>query len=279
MNKILKYGLMAFAFAVTAVSCTDEYEYDPAKPFKANDYSVSFVSHTDRVAIAEEEDGFTVTLMRENTDGELTVPLNVKADKEIEVEPTAVFANGSQTAEVKVKLSQEAILCKKYELSISIPDEYKANPYSEETLGYPTFFTNVLREDYQVVARGIFAENILFRQRWYQNLEYSKTLGVYRMPDLIVEGYHFYFKWDGTTNEDQTFYFCDADGDEVSTMATGYVHPSYGMISATPLSGYFTGYDVDDTFYFPFSMDVSAGSFGQNYDTLQILEWYNTGEE
>lgn len=279
MNKILKYGLMAFAFAAMVVSCTDEYEYDPAKPFEANDYGVSFVTHADRVAIAEDEDGFTVTLMRENTQGELTVPLTVKADKNIEVEPTAVFANGSQTAEVKVTLSQEAILCKKYELSISIPEEYMANPYSETTEGYPTFFTNVLREDYQVVARGVFSENVLFGQQWYQNLEYSKTMDIYRMPDLITEGYHFYFKWDGTTDEDQTFYFCDSDGDETSSIATGYVHRSYGMISATPLSSYFAGYDVDDTFYFPFSMDVSAGSFGSDYDTLSILQWYNTGDE
>ena len=107
-------------------------------------------------------------------------------------------------------------------------------------------------------------------------MEYSAIKEIYRLPNLIAEGTHFYFKWDGTDADDQTIYFCDADGKKTVKFATGYVHAKYGMVMANILADKnWMGFDeTDNTFYFPVEMTVSAGSFGAGYDTYTITSRY-----
>lgn len=136
--------------------------------------------------------------------------------------------------------------------------------YKMDKVDFRSYF-----QDFKTIATGVFTEQILFGQSWEQVLEYSASQDLYRWPNLIVEGTHIYFKFDG-----QTMLFTDADGNVGKSFATGYDHPNYGMIMMNILDGYEMGYDAEtNEFFFPASMTVSAGSFGADYEFYEVKEW------
>ena len=67
-----------------------------------------------------------------------------------------------------------------------------------------------------------------------------------------------------------------SDGKKTVKFATGYVHAKYGMVMANILADKkWMGFDATkNTFYFPIEMTVSAGSFGDNYETYTITSKY-----
>lgn len=271
MKKFIKYSLFAIALLAGVSSCTDDYDYDAASPVVEGNSGVAFLTDTKKTVLNADDNSFTIEMVRTNTNGELTVPLIANAPAEIQVPQSVTFADGEAEAEVEITVGNVE-MCKSYPLSISIPQEY-TDAYDEDREGFISFLTNVVKEDYKLVANGVFTENILFGESWNQPLEYSEILDIYRLPDLIVGGTNFYFKWDGTSNDDQVFYFCDDEGNKVTSFATGYVHSRYGMIMANVLSGTFIGCD-ENTLYLPFSFTVSAGSLGADYDTYTITETF-----
>lgn len=253
-------------------SCSDDdNDYTAGKP--AGKYDVSFVEETAKLALALSDDKFEVTLARANGDGELTVPVEVLDKPDFMSVPSSVtFAAGETEKSFEVTIGEGMENFVNYNVRLRIPEEY-TSPYKEDA-GSPMFNLVVLKEDYKPYAAGVFTDNILFKQDWDQILEYSEIMDIYRFPDLIAAGTHFYFKWNGESGDDSELYFCDADGKKVTKFASGYVHSNYGMIYANILDAWM-GFDADDNaFYFPMEFNVSEGSFGQDYETFEIVEKY-----
>lgn len=253
-------------------SCSDDdNDYTAGKP--AGKYDVSF-EEEGKIALALTDDKFDVTLTRANGDGELTVPVEVVEKPDFMTVPSSVtFAAGETEKSIEITIGEDMENFVDYALRLRVPEEY-TQPYVEDA-GSPQLNIIVLKEDYKPYALGEFTENVLFGQSWEQLLEYSEIMDMYRLPNLIASGTHFLFKWNGKSGDDSELFFCDATGKKIEKYASGYVHPSYGMIYANFLYANWTGFDADENaFYFPLEFTVSAGSFGKNYDTFTIIEKY-----
>ena len=114
---------------------------------------------------------------------------------------------------------------------------------------------------YDHYCNGVYSSNLF--GAWEQTMEVHKTeANIYRLPDYIAPGYDLNFYWDSETGEVALLN---------NTWATGYVHPSYGMINGNNVGG--VEYDAETkTFTFYVSYTVAAGSFGNFSDTFTIIE-------
>lgn len=286
--KLNHIALLTAALAATALcSCDDDDDYKAGRPANAAGQNIYFSAETDEVANIGLDDSVYVVLLERDTllDQELTVPVTAPGvDKSVFTVPaSAHFAAGEKQAALRIALSDKMESFRPYTLRLALPESL-TDPYAETDV-YPVFNGTLTKEDYQVVATGTYNEPILFEDSWEQNLEYSPMRKNFRLPDLIVRGTGFYFKWNGKAGDDCQFSFCNEDGSQpVTKIATGYVHSSYGMIYAEVLDGNFIGFDAytdEETgqdveeFEFPFDYNCDAGSFGSNYETFVIDQWYS----
>lgn len=100
----------------------------------------------------------------------------------------------------------------------------------------------------------------LFVGQWEQAMEvYQLDENIYRLPDYIAEGYDLVFHWDQTTNEAMFL---------KNSWETGYMHSTYGMITANGRSIVYD--EATKTFTFTVEYTVSAGSFGVYNDTFTL---------
>lgn len=107
---------------------------------------------------------------------------------------------------------------------------------------------------YGTLAVGLFGE------QWEQAMEvYQLDENIYRLPDYIAEGYDLVFHWDQTTNEAMFL---------KNSWETGYMHSTYGMITANGRSIVYD--EATKTFTFAVEYTVSAGSFGVYNDTFTL---------
>lgn len=266
-------ALLIVSLLVTALgfsACDSNDGYVPGA--FAGENNIGFDSEENLVmGMADTE--ISVVLTRANTEGELTVPIQALMVPECMTLPKSVtFADGSATADIKVSVSEEMKTFTEYQLSFRIPEEY-TNAYAVDGKS-PIFNITVKKEDFKVVANGVFEDRILFKQKWMQTLEYSPILGIYRIPDCFAVGGHWYFHFNGNDE----FWFTDAEGNKVLKFASGYNHANYGMIMANVETDYEMGYDttipgIEGQFYVVMSMTVSAGTFGTNYELFDIQEW------
>ena len=268
-NKIyMTVALLTAALGFTA--CDDKQEYIPGAP--AGELNIGFTSEKNMI-LAPSETEMHIQLTRDNTEGELTIPLQGLIVPECMTLPAeATFADGSNTADIAVTFGDGMEYFTEYTLSVRIPERY-TQPYAADGKS-PILNITVKKEDFRTVANGTFHEQVLFKDSWEQTLEYSPMLGIYRIPDCFVKGAHWYFHFNGSDE----FWFTDSEGNMTTVFATGYVHSLYGMIMANVETQYGMGYDdeVEDAegeFYAVMSMKVSAGSFGTNYEVLSITEW------
>lgn len=269
LNKLfLIVTLLAAGLGFTA--CDDKDEYVPGAP--ASEHNIGFDSEQNLI-MGMSDSEIKVELTRANATGELTVPIQPMMVPECMTLPKSVtFADGSATASIVVAVDSTMKTFTEYNLSFRIPEEY-TNAYAADGKS-PIFNITVKKEDFKVVAKGIFDDRILFKTTWEQTLEYSPLLGIYRIPDCFAKGGHWYFHFNGS-NE---FWFTDSEGNQTTKFASGYNHASYGMIMATVETSYPMGYDttvegVEGQFYVVMSMTVSAGSFGTNYELFNIHQW------
>ncbi len=260
-------ALLAAGFGFTA--CDDNNEYVPGAP--AGEHNIGF-SSTENLIIGFEQAEIQVELSRANTVGELVVPVEGLIVPEFVTLPkSATFADGSATATITLTIGEGMEAFTDYQLSFRVPEEY-TNAYAEDGKS-PIFNITIKKEDYKVVANGEYQATVLFEETWEQPVEYSAMMGIYRLPNCFANGEHWYFAFDGADG----FTFTDKDGEPVEKFLCGVVHSSYGAITANVLAGNFIGYieDPEDGNYFAFPLQytVSAGSFGKNYEYLNINEW------
>lgn len=265
---LLIVSLLVAAFGFSACDSNDGY----VPGAFAGENNIGFDSE-ENLVMGMTDTEISVVLTRANTEGELTVPIQALMVPECMTLPKSVtFADGSATADIKVSVSEEMKTFTEYQLSFRVPEEY-TNAYAADGKS-PIFNITVKKEDFKVVAHGVFVERILFGLQLKRTLEYSPLLGIYRIPNCFVAGGHWYFHFNGNDE----FWFTDAEGNKVLKFATGYDHPDYGMIMANVEDEKEMGYrttipGIEGQFYVKMSMKVSAGSFGTAEEWFNILEW------
>lgn len=110
--------------------------------------------------------------------------------------------------------------------------------------------------DYKPYGKGTYTSNF-FGDTWEVDVEYSEVGNRYRIANNWTDGYGFAFSPDGSK---VTVY--------PTTTETGYVHPSYGMVSVSDQGSTYD--EGTKTFTFNFKWTVAAGSFGNYAETLTL---------
>lgn len=117
MNKIFRYAKIAVAALVTVAmaACTSDYEYDTPEALKG---AQVYFSNTlpSKIEVNKESGNFDVTLSRQNTEGELTVPLMFTADEGniYTVPSTVTFADGEATANIHITFNPDDLVYGNY---------------------------------------------------------------------------------------------------------------------------------------------------------------------
>ena len=117
MNKIIRYAKIAIAALVTVAmgACTSDYEYDTPEALKG---AQVYFSNTlpSKIEVNKEAGNFDVTLSRQNTEGELTVPLMFTADEGniYTVPSTVTFADGEATANIHITFNPDELVYGNY---------------------------------------------------------------------------------------------------------------------------------------------------------------------
>ena len=135
MKNIFKYvySLLAGALVLTAVSCSDEYEYEGRGTWDADkDYADIYFNITDSVIELDPADptSITVTVKRKNAAGALSVPFKVtkNTDDVFEV-GNAEFAEGAEETTLTINFPQAAVGTT-YNLQIMLDDPALVSKYS-----------------------------------------------------------------------------------------------------------------------------------------------------
>lgn len=130
------YSLLAGALVLTAVSCSDEYDYEGRGTWDADkDYADIYFNITDSVIELDPADPTTVvvTVKRRNAAGALSVPFKVlkNTDEVFEV-GKAEFAENAEEATLTINFPQAAIGTT-YNLQIMLDDPAFVSKYSSAT--------------------------------------------------------------------------------------------------------------------------------------------------
>lgn len=264
--KLLNTLFLAGALCVSAgfVSCSDD-DYTPGNVTNSEGLNVSF-ENVAKIALSPEENSFKVTLTRNNTNGDLTVPIKsvTVTDGVFTVPTEATFKSGEATTEITVNVSDNVDMFKNYKLSLSLPEEY-STPYDSTSVANgkaPRAELNVIKEDYEPYATGTVTSNFNADDDGNpaveegKTIEYSKIKNMYRIKSFWGDGTgDLTFTWDGKDN------VATAE----SAVPTGFSVGSYGEATANFKKASYD--EATKTFDFDFEFTVTAGSFGE-YDEL-----------
>lgn len=189
MNKIFRYAKIAIAALVTVAmgACTSDYEYDTPEALKG---AQVYFSNTlpSKIEVNKESGNFDVTLSRQNTEGELTVPLVFTADEGniYTVPSTVTFADGEATANIHVTFNPDELVYGNYVGgTISFDADNFSTPY-----GATSYKFKAGASAYVDVAggKGKFRDGLISSAYGIEVLEYdvqiqqdAHTPGIYRV--------------------------------------------------------------------------------------------------
>ncbi len=149
MNKIFKYGLLLLAAGFAFTACSDEDE--ATKSVVLTGPQTYFSNEMASVVeISKATNSFTVTLNRQNTDGELSVPLKATMpDGSIFTVPTtATFADGSSTADIVITYDPADLVYGEYtDITLEIGDKGLTTPYGPTTYSFKAGVTEFVDWD------------------------------------------------------------------------------------------------------------------------------------
>jgi len=255
------------------ISCEDDITRDPSPETNPNTNKVYFPEQIDGTyTIGLEVNSIEVQVAREISSQALTVSLHYVGSDLISVPSSVSFESGSALTSFFISIG-DIELMETYPITINIDGE-QADYYSISD-NVSTLSLNILKEDFEPYASGAYYSDF-FEQGWEAILEYSPLTEQYRFSDCWVSGYDVLFKWDGA-NEDSKVMMQGTPNSDKSYIffTTGYMHPSYGMVSAYYPQANINYYDkATKTFTFPITWRVSAGSFGEYLDTFTIEHLY-----
>ena len=276
LNKIISKALLAFAAIAGFASCSsDDYEMTSvpsnSQVYFSNEASTEYLLEQDQNTVE-------VEVNRVKTDGALTV--NVQATDEsglFTAASSVTFADGEATAKLPINFDFSKLesdtdypvtlkllsdTCAYGDNTVTVNIKYA--PWSEWTLlgnGETTF-------TYNVFVSGLYAQQAYYRESMLDN-----TKAQVMMTDWLY-GVDLVFDWNKTTNELS-----------VASQYTGYNHSSYGLVYVVDAYTYYTkirgkevSYEDYKSYYDPetgqfrlnLSYYVSAGSFGNGYEILQL---------
>ena len=248
MNKIFRYAKIAIAALVTVAmgACTSDYEYDTPEALKG---AQVYFNNTlpSKIEVNKESGNFDVTLSRQNTEGELTVPLMFTADEGniYTVPSTVTFADGEATANIHVTFNPDELVYGNYVGgTISFDADNFSTPY-----GATSYKFTAGASAYEDVpgGKGKFRDGLISAAYRIEVLEYdvqiqedAHTPGIYRVVAPYGQK-----GWSGATpwytafdeNENNTDMIIDAtDPDYVyikGTFNTGVtLNSGAGVVSA-----------------------------------------------
>ncbi len=252
MRAIKKINIIILGLGLLLTACKDDEIVRESSPVANPNSTNVFFSDKNNVApiLSKDSTSFEVIIDREKTSQAQTVNLTVESsydDSVFQVPSSVSFAAGEASKVVKVPVQME--LMKKYHIAIII-DGDQTKPYITQAV-YPRIDLNVLKEDYVLFSEGTFTSS-MFKASWSQNMQYSPALKAYRLKGLIEVGYDYVF----SVAEDGAITQIPKTANE-----SGYMHPSYGMMSVQAQDG--SKFDkATDTYIFMLKYTVSAGSFG-----------------
>lgn len=179
--------MAAAAFAATALgSCSDE-KFEPGEAVDPDSPAVSFVG-TQKTYLCGSKDSeylSTVMLHRENTDGALTVDIDIiHAENELQIPSKVTFAPGESSASLEIRLDKDAEILVQYPFTIAIDSKY-SDPYADGP-GVCMFSSSV------VVANAYIADCY-----FYYAKDYVKTAsdnGHFKMQVLQTAATEFVLK-------------------------------------------------------------------------------------
>lgn len=226
-------------------SCAEDFPQREASYDPGDDSMGVFFPSTNPINVEVEptDSYYLVTISRINSANAAIVKLIELTDtSNMFTVPTSIAFRAGQS-DTTVRLSfGDLVDFVPYQVRFAI-DESFTNPYDSAVAGTAEFILNVTQSDYIDFAEGTF-DSEFFEDSWPQKLQYSETLDAYRFPNLYSLNYHFLFNWAGVNSAviiPQGDPIEDKDG--WFSILTGYVDPTYGMISAWINS------DVDKTNY------------------------------
>lgn len=156
MNKFFRYIMAAAAISFAATACDDDNEYMKGAEEDPDCFGVYFPAQdvSNIVLDPAEEQAFTLTVSRNNSDGNIVVPVEVVDEEGIFSIPEIAFEDGQSSTDVKISFNAE--IGKKYSGSIRITDGKYASIYNSEAVAIDFAVT---REKWNVVGWGTWFEN------------------------------------------------------------------------------------------------------------------------
>ena len=133
MKNIFRYILALAAVSLTAVACVKEAPFQPGDPEEEGCYGVYFpAQESDLVRDPADEKTATISVMRTNTEGAITVPVTVVDTAGIFTVSPLVFEDGQTESSISLEFP-DAEVGVTYELSLSIDDWQYASKYSSQS--------------------------------------------------------------------------------------------------------------------------------------------------
>ncbi|MBP9018280.1 MAG: hypothetical protein KBG04_00470 [Bacteroidales bacterium] len=271
LHNKFKFGILltSISLLLSATACEDEVKREPSPETNPNSSNVYFASsNSASVVLGVSATNFEVIVAREKTAAALTVKLKTESiyGDLFTVPESVSFAAGEAQKSISIACG-DLDLMKSYHFAIEI-DPNETKPYVAQNV-YPRIELNVLKEDFQPYANGLWS-SLFFAPgndyiSWPLTLEYSEMSQTYRLKETWgYPGYDITFKWDGGA----TVTMGGTASGAYKIFKTGYVDPTYGMVSA--YFGTCTYNTATKKFTFPITWRVSAGSFGLYPDYYQI---------
>ena len=258
MKKIFKYTYVALAgmMVLTLASCVDKYEYDGVG--ESDPGAFISAAATQIKYAADDAQILTFTLQRTNTEAAEDIALTCDNNK-FQVPSLVNFAAGEVKKDVSVPFSILGGTTEDVTISVA--------PQSATVYGVGEMKFTITRDFvWEYLGEGVYT-SWLFGESWPQPVYRGEGTHLYKLPGCFAEGYDIEFE---LTEDDQHL------AKPIATQETGYVDDSYGMISLTNGVGEDGNpYDIareDNIIYLPIKYIVSAGSFGTNYDSIELPE-------
>lgn len=252
MKNIKKYAYVVLAgvMAMAATSCKDTYDYEG--PGAQDPGAFLSVDATSIKYSAEDAQILKFTLMRTNSDAAENISLTCDNPK-FQVPTSVSFAAGESKKVVEVPFAITGGTTE--EVTIAVAEE------SATVYGISNVKFTITRDFvWNYLGEGVYT-CWLFGESWPQPVYRGDGTQLYKLPDCIAKGYDITFE----LTEDGQHLF-----NPIAKQETGYVHSSYGMVSLEGAAA-----DIkreDNVIYLPMKYTVSAGSFGADYDILELPE-------
>ena len=221
MKKTLKlaYLLLAAVFCFTA--CDEKNtDYEPGTPTEASDTKVYFSSDNSADFIEEPgiRDSIVLTLVRTNTQGDLSLPVTVNyAADGLNFPSTVEFKNGEDKADYVIKFNDSDLkVSQAYKFSLSLPEKY-ADHYTEGpgTASFSSYVMDAAWEQYTENTQ--FTWKVDGKTYTFDNSDFYRlgTTTRYKLPNFLGSGVDLVFSCKDTDTAlqgmDNTYDFADGD--------------------------------------------------------------------